>query len=79
MTYRFVINFKMSDIIPIEIKCIRNEKNLFSKTIMRELKMAKEQLKTIKSIINKCDKGLIVFMYIIDSYNTFCEYTMIDI
>jgi hypothetical protein len=41
--------------------------------------MAKEQLKTIKSIINKCDKGLIVFMYIIDSYNTFCQYTMIDI
>lgn len=75
----FLINFETNDIIPIEIKCIRNEKNLFSKTIMRELKMAKEQLKTIKSIINKCDKGLIVFMYIIDSYNTFCQYTMIDI
>jgi hypothetical protein len=75
----FLINFETGDIIPVEIKCIRNEKNLFSKTIMRELKMAIEQLKTIKCIISRCNKGLIVFMYINDSDKTFCEYTMIEL
>ena len=73
----FLINFDTKDIIPIEIKCIRNEKNLFSKNIMREIKMAKEQLKTIKKIIN-CKKCIIVFMYITCT-NVFCEYTMIEL
>ena len=73
----FLINFDTKDIIPIEIKCIRNEKNLFSKTIMREIKMAKEQLTTIKKIIN-CKKGIIVFMYITNT-SVFCEYTEVCI
>jgi len=74
----FLINFETHDIIPVEIKCIRGEKNLFSKTIMREIKMAKEQLKSIKNIMNICNKGIIVFMYI-NKENVFCEYTMIEL
>jgi hypothetical protein len=73
----FLINLNTKDIIPIEIKCIRNEKNLFSKTIMREIKMAKQQLQTINKIIC-CKKGIIVFFYI-NQNNMFCEYTMIEL
>lgn len=74
----FIINFETGDIIPIEIKCIRGEKNLFSKTIMREIKMAKKQLTTIKTIMNKCTKGIIVFMYI-NKNHIECEYTILNL
>lgn len=73
----FLINFDTKDIIPIEIKCIRNEKNLFSRNTMRELKTAKEQLQTIKKIIN-CKKGIIAFMYLTKD-DIYCEYSIIEL
>ena len=69
----FLINFDTKDVIPLEIKCIRHEKNLFSKNTMRELKTAKEQLLTVKKIIN-CNKGIIAFLYL-TQYDIYCEYT----
>ncbi len=72
----FLINFNTKDIIPIEIKCIRNEKNLFSKNTMREIKIAKQQLQTVKKIIN-CKKGIIVFLYM--NHDIEVEYTIIEL
>jgi len=74
----FLINFDTKDIIPIEIKTIKSNRNIFSQTMMREIKMSIIQLKTVNEII-KCKKGLIVFMFIQQNKQIITEYAMIDL
>jgi hypothetical protein len=70
-----LVNSNTNEIIPIEIKCIRNKQSKFSRNTMREIKIAFEQLKTIKKIIN-CYIGIIAFLYI-DTFEF--EYCIIKI
>ena len=58
-----LINSNTNEIIPIEIKCIKVKNNKFSRNMMREIKIAFEQLKTVKKIIN-CSIGIIAILYI---------------
>jgi hypothetical protein len=74
----FLINFDIKDIIPIEIKTIKSNKNLFSQTMMREIKIAVTQLKTVNEIIN-CKKGLITFMFIQQDKQIITEYAIVEL
>lgn len=59
-----LINDITKDIIPVEIKCLRCPKNIYSKASIRELVLAKEQLKTMKSMIEDIKNGLLAFLYL---------------
>jgi hypothetical protein len=79
-----LINNKTMDIIPIEIKCIRQSKKIFTKTNLREIKMARIQLNKVKQILYKSNikQGLIVFLYIYDDNSDIkikCECTLINL
>jgi hypothetical protein len=76
-----LINDITKDIIPIEIKCLRIEKNIYSQACLREIKQAKLQLQQIKKIIPRITKGLICFLYIFEKndINIKFEYCSIDL
>jgi hypothetical protein len=74
----FIVNEITKEIIPIEIKCIRKKKDLFTKASIREIKMARVQIAKVKSILcdSNINKGLIAFIYIYDDQVQF-EYSFI--
>jgi hypothetical protein len=72
-----LINNVTKDIIPIEIKCIRRPKNIYSQNSLRELKLAHSQLKTFKDIIKDAygiTKGIIAFIYIYEQDGLHVEF-----
>ena len=73
-----LLNDTTKDIIPIEIKCIRQPKILLAQSNIREIKMARIQLTKVKQILNK--SNIIVFLYIYNNnsiINIKCEYSII--
>ena len=75
-----LLNDQTLDIIPLEIKCIRQSKKLFTESNLREIKMARIQLEKVKQILTKSiiTKGLIVFLYIYEDVVR-CEYSIISL
>ena len=79
-----LLNDITKDIIPIEIKCIRQPKILLAESNIREIKMARIQLTKVKQILNKSKitHGIIVFLYIYNNnsiINIKCEYSIIKL
>jgi len=79
-----LINDTTMDIIPIEIKCIRQSKKIFTETNLREIKMYRIQLNKVKQILCRSNikQGIIVFLYIYDDkldVKIICEYALIDL
>jgi len=76
----FLVHEITKEIIPIEIKCIRKKKDLFTEASIREIKMGRVQIDKVKKILcdSNINKGIIAFIYIFDDQIKF-EYSFIKI
>lgn len=79
-----LINENTSEIIPIEIKTLRQSKKLFENSYIREIKMAKIQISIVKEILcrSNIQKGIIAFLYIYEQdaeIKILFEYSIINL
>lgn len=76
----FLVNQITKEIIPIEIKCIRKKKDLYTKATIREIKMARVQIAKVKKILcnSNIKRGMVAFIYLYKDQVEF-EYSFIKI
>ncbi len=75
----FLINATTKDIVPVEIKCLRQSKNAYSNANVREQTQANLQLQTLKSMLTiEIKTGIIVFLYMCQDVID-CEYVEVNL